>query len=163
MTTKTRSREDKAMAKLQAEANEAARRIRELEAESRSLPSRIKEAARAEARARAAARASGAVGELPRLREREASLPLELWGARIRSLETSLELSRAQLSEVLDQQHEARQTREQTELEFEQAKATYEEARSRHEGLAYRGQNLQGAMKTTERELVALEAEGPPA
>jgi predicted nucleic acid-binding Zn-ribbon protein len=158
---------------LRLEYERANRRVVELATEARDLPGRIEEAARADAKARAqAARSREDVSvvtssvvtssALVGLREREASLPLELWAGRVARLEASIALRRAEAQEIGRLAEEARAVCEAAEQRLKEAQQEHDAARDRHWSLATRAQNLRNQVGQESRELAELE-ESPPA
>src|SRR5918994_1554050 len=162
--TKTADVED-----LRREYERGNRRVVELVQEQRNLPAKIKEAARQEARVRGRAARSGedvsaaAGSDLLKLREREAVVPLELWGAKISRLEATMELHKAEVEQVSRLAVEARAAHEAAEQRLKEAQADYDAARDRHWSLSTRAQNLQTQTRRERQELQALEANPPDA
>jgi predicted nucleic acid-binding Zn-ribbon protein len=116
---------------------EASRQERSLAQEVDSLPEKIKEAARQDARSKAAAARTGedvaAVDEasdVNALRQREAELPFLRWSASIRTAALEVELNQAQKETQQEKADEARPLLKPARAEMEEASDRFNDIRA---------------------------------
>ncbi len=125
---------------------EASRQERQLAQEVDSLPEKIKEAARQDARKKARAARTGEevapvdeASEVPQLRQREAELPFLRWSASIRTAALEIELNEAQKEQAQARADEARPELKPAREEMDEATERFNDIRNtvrRAEGAA---------------------------
>jgi chromosome segregation ATPase len=122
---------------LQKAAREAGRQERSLAQEVDSLPGKVQEAARKDARRKAKAARTGediAVvdegSEVPQLRQREAELPYLRWSAAIRTAALEAELNQAQKEASQERADEARPKLKPAREEMDEATDRFNEIRT---------------------------------
>jgi chromosome segregation ATPase len=115
--------------------SDASRQERSLAQEVDSLPEKIKEAARQDARSKAKAARTGediaAVdSEIPKLRQREAELPFLRWSASIRTAALEVELNQAQKETQQEKADEARPKLKPAREEMDEASERFNDIRA---------------------------------
>jgi chromosome segregation ATPase len=118
-------------------AREAGRQERSLAQEVDSLPEKIQEAARQDARKKAKAARTGEdiavvdeASEIPAMRQRENELPYLRWSAAIRTAALEIELNQAQKEQAKERADEARPKLKPAREEMEDATARFGDIRA---------------------------------
>jgi chromosome segregation ATPase len=118
-------------------AREAGRQERSLAQEVDSLPGKIQEAARKDARKKAKAARTGEdiavvdeASEIPAMRQRENELPYLRWSAAIRTAALEIELNQAQKEQAKERADEARPKLKPAREEMEDATARFGDIRA---------------------------------
>jgi chromosome segregation ATPase len=123
------------IAELEKARSDASRQERSLAQEVDSLPEKIKEAARQDARSKAGAARNGEAiavvdSEIPKLRQREAELPYLRWSAAIRTAALEVELNQAQKETQQEKADEARPLLKPAREEMEEASDRFNDIRA---------------------------------
>ncbi len=118
-------------------AREAGRQERSLAQEVDSLPGKVQEAARKDARKKAKAARTGEdiavvdeASEIPAMRQRENELPYLRWSAAIRTAALEIELNQAQKEQAKERADEARPKLKPAREEMEDATARFGDIRA---------------------------------
>ncbi len=120
---------------LKQSARESQRQERSLAQEVDSLPEKIQQAARQDARSKAKAARTGediavVESEIPALRQREAELPYLRWAASIRTAALEIEVNQAQKEQAQEKADEARPKLKPAREEMDEATARFNEIRA---------------------------------
>ncbi len=122
---------------LQKAARESQRQERSLAQEVDSLPEKIQEAARQDARRKAKAARTGEdiavvdeASEIPSMRQRENELPYLRWSASIRTAALEIELNEGQKEKAQERADEARPKLKPAREEMDEATARFNEIRA---------------------------------
>jgi len=154
------------IASLKSAVREASQYSRELALETDSLPLRVQDAARQDARRKAKAAREGAEvtaveSEIPQLREREKALPFLRWDAAIRHAALEVELYDAQVKDSEQKEREARSGLEGLKLDADEANRKLNERYNAISGATFGQSQLSSMRAEARKRLRHLESEYP--
>ncbi len=152
------------IASLEAAKREASQYELTLAQEVDSLPEKIKEAARQDARSKAKAARAGediapVASDVNALRQREAELPLIRWSAAIRTAALEIELNVAQKEAQQARADEARPLLKPLREEMDEATKKFNEARNTVRSAEYAVDVFSGYVSDARKRLATLENE----
>lgn len=148
----------------------AKQQLNALQRERQELPDKIKDTARRDRENKAsAARAgedvnsAGNSDELSELREREKSIPAEVWAAKLRVSELEAEAAEYRLSELRGELPEAHAERERAQAAFREARDLVEKAQQHEASLEQSESGMRKKAKHFREQAAELEKRGPDA